>query len=119
MTKLETRKMDIPIVCDLSVFSSEEKKRHEEESMELFRKAKRVIELTDGFAFHHDYTDEKFLALANWTTDENRCCPFFTFELVIEPFASGREIIVRLKGSDQIKQGLKAGLDKLGIELKN
>jgi hypothetical protein len=118
-TKLETKKMDLPIVCDLSVFTPEERKRHEEESMELFKKAKFVIELNNGFAFHHDYSEEKFLTLANWTKDENKCCPFFTFELVIEPFASGREIIVRLKGSDQIKQGLKSGLDKLGIEVRN
>src|SRR5690349_8765163 len=118
-TKLKISRMDLPVVCDLSVFTSEERKQHENESMELFRNAKRVIELPDGFAFHHDYSEALFMKTAHWMTNENKCCPFYTFELVIEPFASGREMVVRLRGNDQIKVGLKTGLEKLGIQLRD
>lgn len=112
-------RMNLPIVCDLSVFTEEERSRYEATSMDVTKNAKRIIELEDGLAFHHDYDEIKFVEIAKWMTRENKCCPFFTFELVIEPFATGREMIVRLKGSDQIKRSLKADLDKLEIRLKN
>lgn len=111
--------MDLPIVCDLSVFTPDERQHHEMTSMDLMKGAKRIIELKDGFAFHNDYTEARFVETAKWATRENKCCPFFTFELVIEPFAAGREIIVRLRGSDQIKLMLKTGMDKLEIKLKD
>jgi hypothetical protein len=116
---MDSTKMNLPIVCDLSVFSTEERQHHEMTSMDLMKGAKRIIELEDGFAFHNDYTEAKFIETAKWATRENKCCPFFTFELVIEPFASGREIIVRLKGNIQIKQMLKSGMDKLEIKLND
>lgn len=117
--KLSTKRMDLPIVCDLSVFTPEERKKHMEESKELFTNAKRVIEIGDGYAFHFDYSAEQFLSLANWIKDDKRCCPFFTFELAIEPFASGAETIIRLRGTEQMKQGLKLDLEKRGIRLKD
>lgn len=116
---MNTKKMDLPIVCDLSVFTADERKHHEATSMDVTRKAKRIIELEDGFAFHHNYSETRFVDFAKWMTRENRCCPFFTFELVIEPFASGREIIVRLKGSPEAKQTLKGGFEKLKIQTKD
>ncbi|MFZ6012793.1 MAG: hypothetical protein ACOYXT_20780 [Bacteroidota bacterium] len=96
-TTLNTKRMDLPIVCDLSVFNTEERKKHLDESTELFSNAKRVLEIEDGFAFHFDYSQELFLTLANWIKNDNRCCPFLTHEVAIEPFASGRETIVRLR----------------------
>lgn len=116
---MNTAKMDLPIVCDLSVFTTEERQHHEMTSMDLMKGAKRIIELEDGFAFHNDYTEAGFMATATWVTRENKCCPFFTFELAIEPFASGREIIVRLRGNSQIKHMLRTGLNKLEVKLKD
>lgn len=84
-------------------------------SMDMTKKAKRILELEDGFAFYHDYSEVAFVETAKWMTRENKCCPFFTFELAIEPFACGREIIIRLRGNRQIKEMLKTGMDKLGI----
>lgn len=116
---MNTEKMDLPVVCDLSVFTPAERQHHEMSSMDLMKGAKRIIELEDGFALHNDYTETRFIETAKWATRENKCCPFFTFELVIEPFASGHEIIVRLRGSSQIKQMLKAGMDTMEIKLKD
>lgn len=111
--------MELPIVCDLSVFTDKERKKHIDESMDLFTNAKRVIEINDGFAFHFDYTESTLLKLANWMKDDNKCCPFLTFELAIEPFTSGREAIMRLRGSNEMKQGLKLDLENRGISLKD
>lgn len=100
---MNIEKMDLPIVCDLSVFTPDERKYHEMSSMEMMKHAKRILELEDGFAFHHNYTEFVFVEIAKWMTRENKCCPFFTFELVMEPFASGREIIIRLRGKKRDK----------------
>jgi hypothetical protein len=114
---MKTERMELPIVCDLTVFSPEERKHHEEVSIQITKQAKRIVELEDGFEFHHDYSEEKFVGIAQWITGENKCCPFFTFELVIEPFNTGREIIVRLRGSKEIKRGLKGDLEKFGLHI--
>ena len=118
-TKLNAKRMELPMVCDLSVFTPEERKNHIDESTELFTNAKRVIEIKNGYAFHFDYSDAKFLAIARWMKDDNKCCPFLTFEVAIEPFTSGKEVILRITGNDEMKKGIWLDLEKMGIQLKD
>jgi hypothetical protein len=108
--------MEKSIACDLTVFSAEERTLHITTSNDLTSKAKRISELEDGYAFLHDYADETFVAIARWATNESKCCPFFTFELVLQPTNNGREIILRLRGNKEAKQLLKTGLEQLDSE---
>lgn len=105
------------IACDLTVFPSENRKSHEEQSLDIIKKAKRINELNDGYSFYHDYSDETFTSIAKWITGEHKCCPFFTFELVLEPNEKGYEIALRLRGSKEIKQFLTSGFQERGVKL--
>lgn len=109
--------MNKDIACDLTVFPSEKRISHEEQSLSIVRNAKRIVELTDGYSFYHDYSDEAFTSIAKWATGESKCCPFFTFELALEPREKGYEIALRLRGSQEIKQFLKSGFKERGIKV--
>lgn len=113
------KRMNLPIVCDLSVFTPEERKEHLDSSAKIFTNAKRVLEIDDGYAFHFDHSEDLVIQLATWINNDNRCCPFLTHELAIEPFESGHEAIVRMRGSEEIKQALRTDFVKWGIELKD
>src|SRR5687767_12202183 len=93
------------IACDLTAFSTpEEKARHENQSSSLITGAAKIVELEDGYSIYHPYSEETFLSFAKWITVEHKCCPFFTFELVLEPRKEAYEICLRLRGSDEIKK---------------
>ena len=109
--------MNKDIACDLTVFPSEKRNSHEEESLSIVKNAKRINELKDGYSFYHDYSDETFTSIAKWITGESKCCPFFTFELALEPIEKSYEIALRLRGSKEIKQFLKSGFQERGIKL--
>jgi len=107
--------MNKDIACDLTVFPPEKRNSHEEQSLSIIKNAKRIVELPDGYAFYHDYSDEGFISIARWATGESKCCPFFTFELALEPTDKGYAIALRLRGSKEIKEFLKSGLQEKGI----
>jgi hypothetical protein len=109
--------MNKDIACDLTVFSSEKRISHEEQSLSLIKNSRKIIELKDGYSFYHDYSDETFTSIARWITGERKCCPFFTFELALEPAEKGYEIALRLRGSEEIKQFLKSGFQGRGIKI--
>ena len=106
------------IACDLTVFSKEEKTTHENKSLSILKNARKVTELTDGYSFYHDYSDEVLISIAQWMIDESKCCPFFTFEVALEPIEQGYEISLRLKGSKEVKQFLKSNFQQqFGIKI--
>jgi hypothetical protein len=105
------------IACDLKVFEKQKRALHENQSLTILRAATRSTELTDGYAFYYAYSSETFVSMARWITNESRCCPFFTFELVLEPIEAGYTICLRLRGSLEIKEFLKTGFLKQGIEI--
>ena len=109
--------MNKDIACDLTVFPSEKRNSHEEQSLSIVKTSKKIVELKDGYSFHHDYSDEAFTSIAKWITGESKCCPFFTFELALEPTDKGYEIALRLRGSNEIKEFLKSGFKERGIKV--
>src|SRR5688500_7339048 len=109
--------MNRDIACDLTVFSSEKRISHGEQSLRIVKNSKKIIELEDGYSFYHDYSDEAFISIAEWITGERKCCPFFTFELALEPIKEGYEIALRLRGSKEIKQFLRSGFQERGIKV--
>lgn len=98
------------IACDLTVFSSKERLTHETTSIEIFKSSIERQELEDGYSFKYEYSIERFQLIANWITQESRCCPFFTFQLALEPAANKFEIWLTLKGGEQIKKFLKENI---------
>jgi hypothetical protein len=87
------------IACNLS--GAELAERGEEVST-LFDEAEQVRELDDGYAFRFSGSEGIAARLLEFTLEERRCCPFFTFELVFTP--NEGPIWVRLRGSAAIKE---------------
>jgi len=87
------------IAC--SLINSELAKRQETIRHDLFRHAERVQELEDGFAWRFPSADPWAATAFAFIDTERQCCPFFTFEVVIEP--NNGPLWLRLRGSDDVK----------------
>lgn len=89
---------ETPIACNLT--GAELAERGDEVS-NLFDEVEQVRELDDGYTFRFSGSDAMAARLLDFTLEERRCCPFFTFELAFEP--NEGYIWVRLRGSAAIK----------------
>ncbi|MBX7151917.1 hypothetical protein K1X84_09780 [bacterium] len=75
---------DKPIVaCKLN--SAEQVKRSKEIKQELLSKSTDVNELTDGFEWIFDASDETANQLIDFVNFERDCCAFFTFTMIFPP----------------------------------
>ena len=98
------RQDDIPIACDPLVFSKDQRTEHHELSRNVIVRwpAKRE-ELEDGYLFHYEGNEERFLAIAQWASSEHRCCAWASFSIEMDPFSNDKPGPIRLRmrgGSD-------------------
>jgi hypothetical protein len=100
---------DVPLACDLSVLSAEERARHAEISERLRGAFQHVEPLPDGYAFSLPPQSEYLLLAAEFITRERLCCPFFRFELVAEP--GGEPFSLRLTGGEEVKAFLETEMN--------
>jgi hypothetical protein len=108
---------EIPIACNLQVFSTEERGEHLALGMEvLFRLPTRMEELPDGFLFRYEGNEDLFLRIARFARNEHRCCPWAAFTVEMEPFAEGGAGAIRLRyiGGARGKPMLAEAIKKLG-----
>lgn len=68
---------------------------------ELFRHIELVRELDDGSAYQWSSAATWAAVVFDFVDAERQCCPFFTFEVVIEP--NDGAVWLRLRGSAEIK----------------
>ena len=72
--------------CDMTALSREERTAHVELSTRLFGSlVQETRELADGYAYRFD--GEHYALLADFVTNERRCCPFLSFKLDVAPYA--------------------------------
>ena len=90
---------EIPIACALS--DPERAQRTAALERETFAAVEEIVELADGYAFRFPADPAWLTHLATFVAEERHCCPFFTFELVVEP-AEG-PIWLRLRGREGVK----------------
>lgn len=99
------------IACDLTVFTPEDKTRHDV-IMARWREAiQSVEELPDGYGFGFEPGMDILLTLAEFVSRERLCCPFFHFEIITEP--EGGPVWLRLKGSAPVKMMLDGMITEL------
>jgi hypothetical protein len=102
MSKLRT---DIPIACDLTVFTDEQRDHHLALAQELFAMVTHVDDLAEGYAVCFPYARETLFKLADFVHDESQCCPFFNFVIEVEPQQG--PIWLNLIGGEAVKVFLK------------
>lgn len=94
----------LPIACDPATFASKAFSDHLAEGRRLLNSALERRELSDGWAIRLPNNDEAVLALARWSVEERRCCPFFTFAIEREPDPGG--LWLRMVGPEGAKRVL-------------
>ena len=87
------------IACQLS--EREQARRAEAAHQELIPGLLAVEELPDGYGYKFPADEEWVAKVMAVVAAERRCCPFFTFEVVVEPH--GRGLWLRFRGSAAIK----------------
>jgi len=106
----ETIQEESPCYCNLHVFSEAEKQRHSELMQKLEDATLETIEVADGFAFRLQPNAVSILEVAEWITYERNCCPFFSFEIELQP--DNRALWLRLCGGDKVKEFLRPDVER-------
>ena len=102
---------EIPIACDLHVFTRSEQAAHLALCTDaLVRWPSERLELEDGYVFRYVGDEERFLTLARWAAGEHRCCPWAAYSVEMGPFRAGERgrIEVRVRARAEGKEFLTA-----------
>ena len=98
----------IPIACDLTVFTPEQRAEHLERTRRVFSAIARLTEEMDGFTltFHaaRGLGDE----VGRWIEGERRCCPFFVFDVTGD--RGDGSFALRVAGPEGAKEILRGSL---------
>jgi hypothetical protein len=92
--------------CNMLALNSEERKRHIEVAKRLRTATKEERELPDGYAFRFSSDQPTILLVSEFIARERLCCPFFTFEMVVEP--EDGPLWIRLRGAEGVKAFIRA-----------
>lgn len=96
---------ELPLACRMDALDGSERRRHAGLFGDLASQVSGIQELPDGFAFDFPSDRPVFLELAEWVTLERRCCPFLSFELVVDN--GGAPVTLRLTGRPGVKEFLR------------
>ncbi|HEY6193701.1 MAG TPA: hypothetical protein VI504_01550 [Candidatus Eisenbacteria bacterium] len=95
------------LACNLGALSPRERVRHAALGQQLLASVEERRELANGFALR--LPAERRVTAARWAALEQRCCPFFAFELT-RPAGRG-SVWLRITGGPGVKQFMR---DELG-----
>ncbi len=110
VAETQTENQQVPCACNFLIFNNQEKQRHSE----LMRKIDGAIaatrELPDGYAFHLVEQKISIIEVAEWIGHERHCCPFFHFEVELQP--NRGELWLKLRGSSEVKEFLRPDVER-------
>jgi hypothetical protein len=92
--------------CNMLALNAEERKRHIEVTRQLRAATKEERELPDGYGFRFSSDQPIILLVSEFIARERLCCPFFTFEMVVEP--EDGPLWMRLHGAEGVKDFIRA-----------
>lgn len=72
-------------VCNMLALNAEESARHIEVTKQLRAITKEDCELSDGYGFRFSSEQSNILLISEFIARERLCCPFFSFEMAVEP----------------------------------
>lgn len=94
---------------------AEQDRQWEDVAFEVFAAVEEVREREDGYAFRFPADDRWVRTLTEYVLYERDCCPFFRFELTLEP--DGGPTWLALRGGEDVKRFVREELSKrLGAE---
>jgi hypothetical protein len=104
---------NMPIACDLTVFTARERAEHEKLGDSLFAEVKRVVEHGNGFTLVFELDAKLDERIKSWLAKEKRCCPFFSFAITREDAPSS--LVLRISGPQGAKEILQSELAARGL----
>jgi hypothetical protein len=100
---------DPPLVCNMGVFTSDQREAHIQTTTELIQAVQRVQEVENGYEFRFPNETEFISKIAEFISNERLCCPFLKFTLNI---VSNREpVSLSLTGPTGTQEFLRAEFD--------
>jgi len=99
-------KSETPFFCDCTALTSGQRKRQQELGKSLRAAILGIQELPDGFEFEFSPDPTNCHALAEFSSLERACCPFFDFSIRLE--REGGKLWWRLTGREGVKQFIRA-----------
>lgn len=91
-----------PAACDLSALGDPE--QHRADAASLFEARTGTDELEDGVALRYPLGSDWTRRLAAFVAEEQQCCPFFRFEVIVDPEAEATWL--RLRGDERAQSML-------------
>jgi hypothetical protein len=92
--------------CNMLALNTEERKLHIDVARRLRAATKEERELPDGYGFRFSSDQPTILLVSEFIARERLCCPFFTFEMVVEP--EDGPLWMRLRGAEGVKDFIRA-----------
>ena len=99
---------ELPIACNISALDTTQQERRATLAKQMNNATLQVHELPDGYKFL--YPSNLFLVVAEFVSLESQCCPFFSFQLTIEPDNS--PLWFQITGRDGVKEFMQ---EELGL----
>jgi hypothetical protein len=95
---------DAPIVCEMGVFSPQQRRRYDTLAKKLRAAALEIREVETGYAMRLSDAKISVPEAGEWMLLESKCCPFL--EIALEP--EGGALWMRLSGRAGVKEFLKS-----------
>ena len=104
---------EIPILCNMNVFTPEERENHIRTTISLFQTVQAIQEIENGykFIFPNSNNPEKFTQFAEFIYNERRCCPFLEFTLKIS--SKDKTISLLLTGPEGTPEFLREEFNEI------
>ena len=99
---------DIPLACNMNVFTPAERENHIRATTQLFQTVEGIHEAENGFefTFPNPNGSENITGLAEFISNERLCCPFLEFTLKIA--SNDEPISLLLTGPEGAQEFLRA-----------
>jgi len=97
-----------PLACNMNVFTPIERENHIQTTTRLFQSVQNVREVESGYEFIFPNPDgaEILIRMAEFISNERRCCPFLKFTLTID--TDPPPIALTLTGPEGTQEFLRA-----------
>jgi hypothetical protein len=83
---MSTSHSNIPLACDMNVFTPSERELHVQTTQELLQSVKDIRAAENGYEFSFPNTSEILAGAAEFISKERLCCPFLEFTMRVSPY---------------------------------
>ncbi len=96
---------DIPLACNMGVFTAEERDTHIQNTTQLMQTVQGVREIEAGYEFEFPDTSQTLLKVIGFVSQEQRCCPFLEFKVQVPP--RNEPLLVAVTGPEGTREFLR------------